>query len=96
MMLGHCSGGYASVYWRSTAGEGAEGEGRYGDEVAEFGVRVDFEVPVIERCRLCREKGGGVCGYDVHSREFLCLCEGGNVTTYCGGELLLFLKRNCW
>ncbi|ONK69898.1 uncharacterized protein A4U43_C05F28000 [Asparagus officinalis] len=38
---------------------------------------------------MCREKGGGVCGYDVHSGEFLCLCEqGGNVTTYCGDKSL--------
>ncbi|KAL6553461.1 hypothetical protein OROGR_007303 [Orobanche gracilis] len=28
-------------------------------------------------------KGGGTCGFDTQTQDFLCLCHKGNVTTYC-------------
>ncbi|KAL8136844.1 hypothetical protein V2J09_002845 [Rumex salicifolius] len=78
LMMRHCSA-YTSVYWKS---------GGVGDAVApppEYGVRVDFEIPVTGRCLDCEErrKGGGMCGFNTTSLDFQCLCEQGNVTTFC-------------
>ncbi|KAJ0248102.1 GUB_WAK_bind domain-containing protein [Hirschfeldia incana] len=79
LMLQNCAT-YTSVYWRSNGA----GNGPY-DQVAEYGIRVDYEFPVTMKCLLCQEttKGGGVCGFDTRTQEFLCLCKHGNVTTYC-------------
>ncbi|XP_020594539.1 wall-associated receptor kinase-like 20, partial [Phalaenopsis equestris] len=77
-MLRFCAG-YAGVYWRTNGGGG-------GDEVAEYGIRVDFEVPSAAKCRTCAEKGKGVCGFDTATGDFLCLCTGGVSTTNCEGE----------
>lgn len=80
LMLGHCAA-WASVYWRTV---GDHVPTAY-DQVPEYGIKVDFEVPVTARCRKCRERGGGICGYDTVTWDFQCLCDQGNVTTYCGG-----------
>ncbi|OAY82828.1 hypothetical protein ACMD2_13681 [Ananas comosus] len=80
MMLRHCRS-YASVYWRTVGG----GLPPY-DQVPEYGVRVDFEIPVTTRCLQCRDTnrdGGGLCGFDTRTRSFLCLCQDGNATAYC-------------
>ncbi|GMH26876.1 hypothetical protein Nepgr_028719 [Nepenthes gracilis] len=78
MMLEYCAT-YTSVYWRNV------GASPPFDQVAEYGIRVDFDIPVTRRCLTCedRAKGGGTCGFDSGSEEFLCLCEKENVTTYC-------------
>ncbi|XP_039142948.1 wall-associated receptor kinase-like 15 isoform X2 [Dioscorea cayenensis subsp. rotundata] len=79
MMMSHCEG-YSSVYWRDL-------ESSFGvyDQAPEFGVRVDFEIPVTTRCLRCRdqEKGGGTCGFDTTEGSFLCLCKERNATTFC-------------
>ncbi|XP_010916126.2 uncharacterized protein [Elaeis guineensis] len=79
LMLRHCAS-YTSVYWRTVGASFPP----Y-DQVPEYGIRVDFEIPVTTRCLQCRERarGGGTCGFDTESRSFLCLCDEGNVTTYC-------------
>ncbi|KAK1396352.1 hypothetical protein POM88_006215 [Heracleum sosnowskyi] len=58
------------------------------NQVPEYGIRVDFDIPVTTRCLHCQDvaKGGGMCGFDTKTREFMCLCEKGNVTTYCKGR----------
>lgn len=77
--MSHCEG-YSSVYWRDL-------ESSFGvyDQAPEFGVRVDFEIPVTTRCLRCRdqEKGGGTCGFDTTEGSFLCLCKERNATTFC-------------
>ncbi|KAK4752610.1 hypothetical protein SAY87_021408 [Trapa incisa] len=77
MMLKHCSS-YTSVYWRNL------GMSQY-DQVAEYGIRVDFDIPVTTLCLQCQEplKGGGTCGFDTQTENFLCLCDEKNVTSYC-------------
>ncbi|GMN36369.1 hypothetical protein TIFTF001_005966 [Ficus carica] len=77
-MLRYCAS-YTSVYWRNT------GETQPYDQVPEYGVRVDFDIPVTTRCLQCQDmnKGGGTCGFDIHSQDFLCMCGKKNVTTYC-------------
>ncbi|MQL88935.1 hypothetical protein Taro_021509 [Colocasia esculenta] len=79
LMLRYCTT-YTSVYWR-TVGLSFPPY----DQVPEFGVRIDFEIPVTTRCLQCEDagRGGGTCGYDTASRNFLCLCREGNVTTNC-------------
>ncbi|KAH0460834.1 hypothetical protein IEQ34_008409 [Dendrobium chrysotoxum] len=77
-MLRHCMG-YVGLYWRVKG----SGDGGDGDEVAEFGIRVDFEIPVMAKCRNCVEKGNGTCGFDTVTGNFLCLCGGENSTTSC-------------
>lgn len=64
------------------------------DQVPEYGIRIDFEIPVTTRCLQCQDtrKGGGTCGFDTETQGFLCLCDGRNVTSYCAGKLVLF----CW
>uniref|UniRef100_A0A2N9H868 Wall-associated receptor kinase galacturonan-binding domain-containing protein n=1 Tax=Fagus sylvatica TaxID=28930 RepID=A0A2N9H868_FAGSY len=70
---------YTSVYWKDI------GAPQPYDQVPEYGIRVNFDIPVTTRCLLCedRVKGGGTCGFDTQTQSFLCLCEKGNVTTYC-------------
>ncbi|KAL5701737.1 hypothetical protein ACHQM5_027046 [Ranunculus cassubicifolius] len=78
LMLKYCAS-YTSVYWRTVSVEPPF------DQVPEYGIRVDFDIPVTIRCLQCQDnlKGGGTCGYDTMSQSFLCLCEKGNATTYC-------------
>ncbi|GAB4826551.1 hypothetical protein Ancab_033445 [Ancistrocladus abbreviatus] len=78
LMLKYCAS-YTSIYWRSA------GAAPPLDQVPEYGVRIDFDIPVTAKCLMCqdRAKGGGTCGFDTGAEEFLCLCEQGNVTTYC-------------
>ncbi|CAL1397587.1 unnamed protein product [Linum trigynum] len=81
LMLEYCAT-YASVYWRNSD----SGASNYYGETPEYGVRVDFDIPVTSGCLRCqdmRRGGGGTCGFDTVSREFLCLCRQGNVTTSC-------------
>ncbi|GJM99642.1 hypothetical protein PR202_ga16763 [Eleusine coracana subsp. coracana] len=83
MMLQHCEA-YTSVYWRAVGDKFPP----Y-DQVAEYGVRVDFEIPVTTRCLQCQDKrngDGGTCGFDPATRDFLCICQDGrNSTTDCAG-----------
>ncbi|PIN00542.1 hypothetical protein CDL12_26959 [Handroanthus impetiginosus] len=78
MMLKHCAT-YTSVYWRNL------GITPVYNQIPEYGIRVDFDIPVTTRCLWCQDgaKGGGTCGFDTETQDFLCLCEKGNVTTYC-------------
>ncbi|KAL3820735.1 hypothetical protein ACJIZ3_006640 [Penstemon smallii] len=78
MMLRHCAS-YTSVYWRNL------GVTPTFNQVPEYGIRVDFELPVTSSCLLCEDsnKGGGTCGFDTGTEDFLCLCDKRNVTTYC-------------
>ncbi|XP_020524723.1 wall-associated receptor kinase-like 20 isoform X2 [Amborella trichopoda] len=78
LMLEHCQY-YTSIYWRFR-----DGAPPY-DQVPAYGVRIDFEIPATTRCLKCLDvrKGKGTCGFDTQSQSFLCLCDGGNVTTYC-------------
>ncbi|KAI6704561.1 hypothetical protein NL676_007523 [Syzygium grande] len=77
LMLKYCAS-YTSVYWRNI------GAGPY-DQVAEYGIRVDFDIPVTTRCLTCQDnlKGGGTCGFDTQTESFLCICEGRNDTASC-------------
>lgn len=81
MMLRYCAS-YTSVYWRNVGT--AEGNLKF-NQVPEYGIRVDFDIPVTTRCLQCQDpnKGGGICGFETETRDFLCVCNGGNVTTYC-------------
>ncbi|CAA0808678.1 Unknown protein [Striga hermonthica] len=78
MMMRHCAS-YTSVYWRTL------GTRPDFDQVPEYGIRVEFEIPVTTRCLLCQDrlKGGGTCGFDTRTQDFLCLCDKRNVTSYC-------------
>ncbi|PSS10380.1 Leaf rust 10 disease-resistance locus receptor-like protein kinase [Actinidia chinensis var. chinensis] len=80
LMLKYCAS-YASVYWRNT------GDTPPYDQVPEYGIRVDFEIPVTTSCLRCQDatKGGGRCGFDTQTQSFLCLCDKGNATTNCKG-----------
>ncbi|GAB2301066.1 hypothetical protein Dimus_035102 [Dionaea muscipula] len=84
LILEYC-GSYASIYWRKVSAAPPL------DQVAEYGIRVDFEIPITMRCLMCGEpaKGGGTCGFDTTTEEFLCLCEQANVTTYCKDHHIL-------
>ncbi|KAL9355818.1 hypothetical protein Peur_053788 [Populus x canadensis] len=78
LMLKYCAS-YASIYWRT-------GVNAPDDQVPEYGIRVDFDIPVTTDCLQCQDmkKGGGSCGFDTQSQSFLCLCnQRSNVTTYC-------------
>lgn len=74
------------MYWRSVGGGAQSG---YDDQVAEYGIRVDFDIPVTTKCLQCQDttKGGGTCGFDIDTQSFLCMCKDGNVTTYCKGMI---------
>ncbi|CAG7868755.1 hypothetical protein BRARA_F00891 [Brassica rapa] len=89
LMLQNCAT-YTSVYWRSTGA----GNAPY-DQFPEYGIRVDFEFPVTTKCLLCQDttKGGGVCGFDRRTQNFLCLCKQGNVTTHCNDPVLVKHKH---
>ncbi|KAG6421366.1 hypothetical protein SASPL_117917 [Salvia splendens] len=78
MMLKHCSS-YTTVYWKSL------GVTPTYNQVPEYGIRIDFDIPVTTRCLWCQDgaKGAGTCGFDVATQDFLCLCDKGNATTYC-------------
>ncbi|GAA0175447.1 hypothetical protein LIER_28617 [Lithospermum erythrorhizon] len=78
LMLKYCAS-YTSVYWKNV---GAMPPYK---QVTEYGIRIDFEIPVTTRCLQCEDeaKGGGICGFAVQTQSFLCLCEKGNTTTYC-------------
>ncbi|GFP78624.1 hypothetical protein PHJA_000006000 [Phtheirospermum japonicum] len=79
MMLKHCAS-YTSIYWRSLGITPAY------SQVPEYGIRVDFDIPVTTRCLWCQDgtKGLGTCGFDTLTQDFLCLCDkGSNVTTNC-------------
>lgn len=91
-MLEYC-GGYTSVYWKSVGGGGGGGGGNDGDDqVAEYGIRVDFDIVISSKCLRCQDvmKGGGSCGFDVHTLEFLCICDDRNVTSFCQGNSFFF------
>ncbi|KAL6592617.1 hypothetical protein ACP70R_049295 [Stipagrostis hirtigluma subsp. patula] len=83
-MLRHCEA-YTSVYWRAVG----EKFPPY-DQVPEYGVRVDFEIPVTTRCLQCqdtRRGAGGTCGFDPATRDFVCICgDGRNSSTDCAGR----------
>ncbi|XP_038883333.1 uncharacterized protein LOC120074316 isoform X2 [Benincasa hispida] len=79
MMLKYCAS-YTSVYWRSVE------DGDNNDQVAEYGIRIDFDFLVTTTCLRCQDvlKGGGSCGFHVETLQFLCICDdNNNVTTYC-------------
>ncbi|KAL7103650.1 hypothetical protein ACP275_08G192400 [Erythranthe tilingii] len=78
MMLKHCAT-YASVYWRNLGITPAF------NQIPEYGIRVDFDIPVTTRCLWCEDgrKRGGTCGFDTQTQDFLCLCDNGNSTTNC-------------
>ncbi|XP_062228707.1 uncharacterized protein LOC133926699 [Phragmites australis] len=82
-MLRHCEA-YTSVYWRAVGDKFPP----Y-DQVPEYGVRVDFEIPVTTRCLQCQDKrrgDGGTCGFDPATRDFVCICDDGrNSSTDCAG-----------
>ncbi|XP_050218987.1 uncharacterized protein LOC126669509 [Mercurialis annua] len=78
LMLQYCAS-YTSIYWRNNGANSPY------DQVPEYGIRIDFDIPVTTRCLECQDmtKGGGTCGFDTQSHNFLCLCSNRNVTTYC-------------
>ncbi|GAB2231597.1 hypothetical protein Droror1_Dr00010606 [Drosera rotundifolia] len=78
LMLEYCAS-YTSIHWKEV--DTTQPLNR----VAEYGIRVDFEIPVTMKCLMCDDlaKGGGKCGFDARTEEFLCLCEQGNATTFC-------------
>ncbi|KAL7213566.1 hypothetical protein ACSBR2_016150 [Camellia fascicularis] len=78
LMLKYCSS-YTSVHWRNVGNTAPY------DQVPEYGIRVDFDIPVTTSCLRCQDtaKGGGKCGFDTQTQDFLCLCDEGNTTTYC-------------
>ncbi|XP_048541348.1 uncharacterized protein LOC125521069 [Triticum urartu] len=80
-MLRHCEA-YTTVYWRAVGDKFPP----Y-DQVPDYGVRVDFEIPVTTRCLQCQDRrrgANGTCGFDPATRDFVCICDGGrNSTTDC-------------
>ncbi|CAN1226765.1 hypothetical protein LINGRAPRIM_LOCUS1111 [Linum grandiflorum] len=79
LMLKYCAT-YTSVYWRNN------NIAAYYGEIPEYGIRVDFDTPVTSPCLRCQDMsngGGGTCGFDTQSQDFLCLCPQGNFTTSC-------------
>ncbi|KAK6265000.1 Wall-associated receptor kinase [Theobroma cacao] len=80
LMLKYCAS-YTGVYWRTV---GTSADTPY-NQVPEYGIRVDFVVPVTTHCLQCQDpsKGAGTCGFDTQTQNFLCLCKEGNVTSYC-------------
>lgn len=90
LMLKYCTS-YASVYWRDV------GIPQPYDQVPEYGIRIDFDMPVTTRCLMCQDelKGGGTCGFDTVTQSFLCLCKNGNSTTHCKGmsKILSYLTK---
>ncbi|CAN6445509.1 unnamed protein product [Victoria cruziana] len=80
-MLAECAS-YTSVYWRFVGATPPY------NQVADYGIRVDYDMTVTTHCFECQEptKGNGICGFDVQSRQFLCLCDGRSSSTYCNGK----------
>lgn len=80
LMLAECAS-YTSVYWRFVGATPPY------NQVADYGIRVDYDMTVTTHCFECQEptKGNGICGFDVQSRQFLCLCDGRSSSTYCNG-----------
>ncbi|MCL7044849.1 hypothetical protein MKW94_022814 [Papaver nudicaule] len=78
LMLQYCTS-YTSIYWRDV------GAIQPYDQVPEYGIRLNYDIPITTSCLQCQDysKGGGTCGFDTGSQSFTCLCEKGNVTTYC-------------
>ncbi|KAI5673018.1 hypothetical protein M9H77_13382 [Catharanthus roseus] len=78
LMLKYCTT-YTSIYWKNL------GVTPPYNQIPEYGIRVDFDIPVTTRCLQCQDttKGAGICGFDTETQNFLCLCKKGNVTTYC-------------
>nr|DAD23427.1 TPA_asm: hypothetical protein HUJ06_024890 [Nelumbo nucifera] len=78
LMLQYCAS-YTSVHWKTV------GAAPPYDQIPEYGIRIDFDIPVTTRCLQCQDnsRGGGTCGFDTGTQSFLCLCEEGNVTTFC-------------
>ncbi|XP_065879559.1 uncharacterized protein [Euphorbia lathyris] len=78
LMLRYCAS-YTSIYWRNN------GENTPYDQVPEYGIRIDFDIPITTHCLECQDmtKGGGTCGFHTLSQSFMCLCGDTNVTTYC-------------
>ncbi|KAH9749617.1 GUB WAK bind domain-containing protein [Citrus sinensis] len=78
LMLKYCAS-YTSVYWRNV------GNVPPYDQIPEYGIRVDFDIPVTTACLQCQDmtKGGGTCGFHTETQNFLCLCPKGNATSYC-------------
>ncbi|GAV73211.1 GUB_WAK_bind domain-containing protein [Cephalotus follicularis] len=81
LMLKYCAS-YTSIYWKNV------GDNPPYDQVPDYGIRVDFDIPVTTRCLQCQDmsKGGGTCGFDTLTQSFLCLCGQGNVTTHCKAQ----------
>ncbi|XP_004486179.1 wall-associated receptor kinase 1-like [Cicer arietinum] len=78
LMLKYCTS-YTSVYWRDV------GSLQPYDQLPEYGIRVDFNIPVTTSCLGCQDplKGGGTCGFDTVTQSFMCLCKDGNSSTHC-------------
>lgn len=92
LMLKYCAS-YTSVHWRSV---GTSSASPYNNLVPEYGIRVDFDVPVTTSCLQCQDpsKGSGTCGFDTQTQSFLCLCKEGNATSYCKGIMFSFDLEN--
>ncbi|KDP20716.1 hypothetical protein JCGZ_21187 [Jatropha curcas] len=78
LMLKYCAS-YTSIYWRNNGANSPY------DQVPEYGIRIDFDIPVTTSCLECQDmtKGGGTCGFNTQSQNFLCMCNDRNTTTYC-------------
>ncbi|CAA7397720.1 unnamed protein product [Spirodela intermedia] len=79
LMLRFCTT-YTSIYWR-TVGLNFPPY----DQVPEYGIRIDFQIPLTTGCLQCQdaERRGGTCGFNTANKDFLCLCREGNATTNC-------------
>lgn len=82
LMLRFCTT-YTSIYWRTVGLHFSPN-----DQVPEYGIRIDFEIPLTTGCLQCQdaERLGGICGFDTARKDFLCLCREGNATTNCSGR----------
>ncbi|WVZ10671.1 hypothetical protein V8G54_015201 [Vigna mungo] len=78
LMLKYCTS-YTSVYWRNV------GAPQPYHQIPDYGIRIDFDIPVTTRCLQCQDpsKGGGTCGFDTETQSFMCLCKEGNSTSHC-------------
>ncbi|XP_029129083.1 uncharacterized protein LOC109808621 isoform X2 [Cajanus cajan] len=78
LMLKYCTS-YTSVYWRN------DGAPQPYYQLPQYGIRIDFDIPVTTRCLQCQDpsKGAGTCGFDTQTQSFMCLCKDGNFTTHC-------------
>ncbi|KAG2407022.1 hypothetical protein LR48_Vigan01g321100 [Vigna angularis] len=62
LMLKYCTS-YTSVYWRNV------GAPQPYNQIPDYGIRIDFDIPVTTRCLQCQDpsKGGGTCGFDTET-----------------------------